>query len=435
MIKNINIKYIKYNKMIRFDLPNFQNVQTFFVDDIDDIVSGRYDDNNNILLNNNKKTSENSFMIKLKKNNIVVATDYFNYFLYKNTPDSRSISFEYLLSMYNDTNYGIDTTYFCYKYAIDYMFRKNLWLRTNYFNTASKKDSEKKDYGHIDKKRKTEEEKAAHNMINIILGAPVYLPCIDPKFIKNNYRYYDLLDKTIPIPENSRTGFIGKYEPDPFCCTNHQIAILDPQLKFGCDVRPEEGSDNYKKLMIDRLDYLPECPYEMKKGEIVEKNKENTGKIILEIVNKIKCSLREHNNPVFCTYKSKYIGELKIPPPDYTHFYDVLIIGYITEVLPIKNRGGKDLKILLWKVRSPVYNKGLRMNIYILSDLTYSYIGRNHTQLNDLLDKLEKKYKIYIIRNVEAFDLIELTSFKGDFIKTGCKFIPYLKFDYGIYEI
>jgi hypothetical protein len=407
---------------IRYNLENFEKVQNFY--DTDDIIIERID--RTIMLNK----AHADPIIWMMKNNIIVATDYFNYFLSRIIP-SRSISFEYLLSMYNDTTYSIYDNSFFYKEAIHFMWTNNLWLRTNLFNRVTKIE-----YTSDSKKRKAEvlTRDVAYALIDGLLGAPYVIPCIDPTFINAQYKYYDLEKK--PIPENSRKGFIGKYEPDLFCCTNHQIAGLKPQLKFDCDVRPEEGSDNYKKLMIDRLDYVPAGLPPIEINATIRLSLEQF-QTIFAIFQKIKCSLTEHNNPVFCTYKKIYTGPPKSANlTDLTDFYDVLIIGYIFDI--IVRTEGRSFPILLWKVRSPI-NPSYIGGTYILSDFTYSCLGLNRkneklkSSQSNTIKVLSEKYNIKIIDDVEAFDLTEISckekSCNQEIVKTGCKFIPYLKFE------
>jgi hypothetical protein len=423
-----------------YELKNFESIMRFYnlnknITDPDDTT---------ILLN--KKEEANLTIVM--KNNIIVATDYFNYFLlnkYKvelgddidewpdfvtdhvsfeiaeSTP-KRSISFEYLLSIYNDKKLPIYDNLFFYKAGIFEMYRNKLWLRTNSWKNI--------DYNRVGYKRKAEQY-----IIDSILGS--FPSCIDSEFINKNYRYFNL--EIDPPVENSRVGFIGNYEPDPFCCTSNQKdptinSSLNSSLKFDCNSHTEEGSDNYKKLIIEDLRVMPSFPVA---GEITN--------YIKSTFDFIFCSLRYYKNPVFCTYKQNYAGIDKTS--NITDFFDVLIIGYILIEIPSTHSIYNRFKhIPIWKVRIPK-NKDNPIS-YILSDLFfYIYTIENkvdrikYTKSDDYKDleiliikKYNEKFKINIniISEVEAFDIIKISCDEEDkkkYIVTGCKFISHLKFE------
>jgi hypothetical protein len=157
------------------------------------------------------------------------------------------------------------------------------------------------------------------------------------------------------------------------------------------------------------------------------------------ILYKILCSL-VNKNPVFCTYKLYNVGTVNS-----NKFRDVLIIGY--KLLQLK----PDYPFcLLWKVRTPFIGdhnevEDQQINLkqpisYIISDVTFIKANKNTPKDRSFLTEKIQQYLIAkndfpVLKNVEAFDLIEIKSIKDrsnidpNFIKSGCNFITSLKFE------
>ncbi len=409
-IKNIFIKHgFEYN------LPYFDgdvSVINFYSEDVMK--------NDNYIRLNFKPISYPTYYIY--RNNIIIATDYFNYYL---SSFGRTISFEYLLSIYNDIlqfDNNIYNNRFSYKYAIKYMFENKLWLRTN------SKSTMRPIFIGITGKRKSDIADA------ILQIAGIKSDCINSDFINTNYKYYDHKEKD--LNPNARQGYIGKYEPTIFCCTQNQeyIPLINPEekvdLRFSCTSNLDNTDLNFKKLMIDKIEIIEPSM------SINFPGLDYRGATILY---KILCSL-VNKNPVFCTYKLYNVGNVNS-----NKFRDVLIIGY--KLLQLK----PDYPFcLLWKVRTPFIGdhnevEDQQINLkqpisYIISDVTFIKANKNTPKDRSFLTEKIQQYLIAkndfpVLKNVEAFDLIEIKSIKDrsnidpNFIKSGCNFITSLKFE------